>query len=160
MLPVHTVLSSLFARKSVSNLAVYTAAMNLQVGVKVLLKNPEGKYLLMRRNPEKYPETQKWDIPGGRIDPGTTLMENLAREVSEETGLAMTSEPRLVAAQDIFASADKHVVRLTYVGEAAGEPILSEEHGEFGWFSADEVRGLDPLDSYLKKLIDTGVVRL
>lgn len=134
--------------------------MLLQVGVKVLLKNPDGKYLLMRRNPEKYPETQKWDIPGGRIDPETTLLENLAREVMEETGLAMTSEPRLIAAQDIFASADKHVVRLTYISEADGEPVLSDEHEEHGWFAPDEVRALDPLDSYLKALLEAGTVVL
>jgi 8-oxo-dGTP diphosphatase len=129
--------------------------MLLQVGVKVLLKNPDGKYLLMRRNPAKYPETQKWDIPGGRIDPGTTLMENLTREVMEETGLTMTSEPRLVAAQDIFANAEKHVVRLTYIGDADGEPVLSDEHEEFGWFTPAELRTLEPLDSYLKQLLDT-----
>ena len=39
--------------------------VELQVGVKVLLKNPEGKYLFLHRSAEKYPETQKWDIPGG-----------------------------------------------------------------------------------------------
>ncbi len=60
--------------------------MNLQVGVKALLKNSAGKYLLLRRNPEKYPEVgATWDIVGGRIDPGTPLFENLKREVYEET---------------------------------------------------------------------------
>lgn len=139
---------------------IFYMNMVLQVGVKVLLKNPEGKYLLMHRNPEKYPETQKWDIPGGRIDPGTTLMENLAREVMEETGLTMTSEPRLIAAQDIFASAEKHVVRLTYIGEADGTPSLSDEHEEYGWFSPEEVRALDPLDSYLSELMRDGTITL
>ena len=52
--------------------------MQLQVGVKILLKNREGKFLLMRRSEEKYRDVlQKWDIPGGRIDPGKPLMENI-----------------------------------------------------------------------------------
>jgi len=39
--------------------------MELQVGVKVLLKNKEGKFLLIRRSPKKYPEVgPKWDIVG------------------------------------------------------------------------------------------------
>jgi len=43
--------------------------MELQVGVKILLKNSEGKYLLIRRSAEKYPEVgARWDIVGGRID--------------------------------------------------------------------------------------------
>ena len=85
----------------------------LQVGVKVLLKNPQGKYLLLRRNPKKYPEVgPKWDIVGGRINPGSGLMENLKREVFEETKLNLTSLPKLAAAQDILKVPGRHVVRL------------------------------------------------
>lgn len=133
--------------------------MELQVGVKVFLKNPEGKYLVIRRSPEKYPETQKWDIPGGRIDAGTTLMENLAREVREETGLMFTGTPRLIAAQDILKVAGRHVVRLTYVGDAAeGEPILSEEHTEYQWVTPGDLKRLEPLDSYCRALVDAGLI--
>lgn len=39
--------------------------MQLQVGVKILLKNPDGKYLLARRNQEKYPEMSKTPVIGG-----------------------------------------------------------------------------------------------
>src|SRR3989338_7224600 len=68
--------------------------IELQVGVKILLRNNEGKYLLLKRSPEKYPEIgARWDIVGGRIDAGTPLIENLRREVKEETGLEISSEP-------------------------------------------------------------------
>ena len=54
----------------------------LQVGVKILLKNSDGKFLLLRRSLEKYPEIKgRWDIVGGRIDPGIALKENLIREM-------------------------------------------------------------------------------
>lgn len=40
--------------------------MELQVGVKVLLKNKEGNYLLLRRSLKKYPGVKgRWDIAGG-----------------------------------------------------------------------------------------------
>lgn len=135
--------------------------MELQVGVKVLLKNPEGKYLLIRRSGEKYGLT-KWDIPGGRIDPGSSLNDNLVREVMEETGLTMTSEPRIVGAQDIFPKdkADRHIVRITYIGTAQGDPQLSEEHTEFSWVTHAELKALseDELDRYVKKLLDADVI--
>ena len=127
--------------------------IELQVGVKILLANAQGKYLLMRRSPIKYPETQKWDIPSGRIDPGSTLMDNLAREVREETGLAIIGTPRLIAAQDILKNPERHVVRLTYVGSTEGEPVLSEEHTEYGWYTVSEMTALDSLDSFVKKII-------
>jgi 8-oxo-dGTP diphosphatase len=127
--------------------------VELQVGVKILIKNSEDKYLLLRRSPEKYPETQKWDIPGGRINPGTTLMENLTREVREETALEVLGTPRFIAAQDILKVAEKHVVRLTYVGQARGTIQLSDEHIEYKWFTLDEMHALELLDSYVKTLL-------
>src|SRR3989338_2838916 len=128
--------------------------MELQVGVKVLLKNSEGKHLLLKRSDKKYPEVgPKWDIVGGRINPGTSLLENLKREVREETGLELSDEPKLIAAQDILRG-DKHVVRLTYTASIAGEPKLNSDHTEFGWFTMEEMKHLENLDNYFSELLD------
>jgi ADP-ribose pyrophosphatase YjhB (NUDIX family) len=135
----------------------------LQVGVKALLKNKEGKYLLLRRNPKKYPEVgPKWDIIGGRINPGSPLLDNLKREILEEAGLNYQGTPKLVAAQDILKSADRHVVRLTYIGELDGEPKIDEDHLEARWFTADEIKAVDVknLDSFFKELVDKGIINL
>ena len=71
--------------------------MELQVGVKIILQNTEGKYLMLLRSAIKYPEAgAKWEIAGGRINPGTSLLENLKREVIEETGLEVKGEPKLI----------------------------------------------------------------
>lgn len=135
----------------------------LQVGVKILLKNIEGKYLLVRRNPKKYPEVgAKWDIVGGRIDPGTPLMENLKREIKEEVNLEYQGQPTLVAAQDILRVEGRHVVRLTYTGEIQGEPKLDDDHLEAKWFSSKELESLpeSELDIYLKELIEKSILIL
>jgi 8-oxo-dGTP pyrophosphatase MutT (NUDIX family) len=128
--------------------------MELQVGVKVLLKNPEGKYLLIRRAPKEKNGPGKWDIPGGRMDAGSTMLENLAREVMEETGLTMTSEPKVLGIQDLLWP-DRHVVRITHTGTAAGTPALSEEHVEYRWASLDEILVLNAqeFDTFLRSLI-------
>ena len=131
--------------------------MDLQVGVKILLRNKEGKYLLLQRNPAKYPEVgAKWDIVGGRIDIGAPLLENLKREAKEEAGLEILGEPKLITAQDIL-KADKHVVRLTYLGEASGDVVLSEEHSEFRWLSIEEFKKLEPMDRYIKEILDKNI---
>lgn len=124
--------------------------MELQVGVKILLKNKQDKYLVMLRSAEKYPEAgAKWEIAGGRIDPGTELIENLKREVKEETGLELTGEPKLVDAQDILRPT-KHIVRLTYTGYADGEVKLSDEHTDHKWVTLEEISKLEPVDPFLK----------
>jgi 8-oxo-dGTP pyrophosphatase MutT (NUDIX family) len=133
--------------------------MELQVGVKILLGNEEGKYLLARRSPIKYPEVgPKWDIVGGRIDKGTTLIENLKREVMEETGLEILGEPKLIFAQDILRT-DKHVVRLTYVGKATGEVKLSEEQTEYKWLTMEEIKILEPMDAYFKEVLEKNLIK-
>lgn len=137
--------------------------MILQVGVKVLLKNPEGKFLLMRSNPEKYPEKgARWDIVGGRINPGTELLENLRREVLEEANLDLVETPTLMAAQDILRVPGRHVVRLTYVGNITGEPKVDEESLEHKWFTWEELNSLsaEELDGYFKELLEKGLIKV
>ena len=127
----------------------------LQVGVKILIENQEGKFLLLRRSLDKYPEVDgRWDIVGGRIDPGETLIENLRREVSEETGLELTGEPKLIAAQDILRNENLHVVRLTYLGRATGDIKLdTEENDKYQWHTREDLKKLEDLDRYLKELL-------
>lgn len=135
--------------------------MILQVGVKAFLKNPEGKYLLLKRSLEKYKGVRgTWDIVGGRIDIGKELFENLKREVKEETQLDITSEPKLIAAQDIIREGEKHVVRLTYIADVEGEPVLdTSENVEYKWMTIEEMKTHDDLDIYVKELIDKGIIK-
>lgn len=129
--------------------------MDLQVGVKVYLRNAEGKFLLLQRSLAKYPEVpNRWDIIGGRIDIGTPLLTNLARELLEETGMKISSSPRLIAAQDILRIPGRHVVRLTYIAETNDTtPTLSDEHDDFGWFTVAEIHSLDGFDMYAKEVL-------
>lgn len=131
--------------------------MNLQVGVKVLLRNPEGNYLILKRSLEKYGNLSGcWDIVGGRIDPGTELIDNLRREVMEEIQLEITSVPILIAAQDIIPNTGQHVVRLTYTAETIGTPILDMvEHTEYRWVTSEELREEPDLDRYVRELLNT-----
>lgn len=127
----------------------------LQVGVKILIQNNQGEVLLLRRSLDKYPDVcGRWDIPGGRIDIGTELISNLAREVKEETGLKLVGNPELLGAQDILRNEKKHVVRLTYKGFADGEVFLDlKEHDEHCWYAFDQLHLHNDLDMYLTELL-------
>lgn len=135
--------------------------MELQVGVKILLKNDNDEYLLLLRSKEAYVDSGNiWDLPGGRIDAGISLLENLKREVKEETSFDIDGTPKLIAAQDIIPTESRHIVRLTYIVDTKinDKPILSQEHSDYGWFSIDKMRNLDQLDRYLKELIESGTL--
>jgi len=129
--------------------------MRLQVGVKVLLQDDSGKFLLLQRA-GAMPSDGKyyWDIPGGRINEDEPLLDALGREVLEETGLRLAGEPILRFAQDIFVEkADLHVVRLTYCGKADGKVILSDEHGAYQWVTLEELIA-ENIDPYLRKAVE------
>ena len=117
--------------------------MNLQVGVKVIIQNDSGDVLLLKRTSQFLllaDSKESWDIPGGRIEPNESLQDALVREVKEETGVALTGDPKLLIAQDIFVhSRDLHVVRLTYIHrQSLGSINLSDEHSDYKWFSKDQ----------------------
>lgn len=134
----------------------------LQVGVKIFLENDEGKFLLLRRSPKKYPAIKiigEWDIPGGRIIPGTKLFDNLGREVFEETKLKILDRPRLIDAQDIIRGKEKHIVRLTYTGKVSGEPMLDEEHLEFKWMTLDGMKEMKGLDEFTREVLEKELLK-
>jgi 8-oxo-dGTP diphosphatase len=126
----------------------------LQVGVKALIRNNDGKFLFIQRNRSLYPDTLPgWDIPGGRIDPSEPLETALAREVTEEIGLTIASHPHIIYAQDIFPSAGRHIVRLTYLAQASGTIILGAEHSDYAWFSR-ETALLEELDPFVREVLE------
>ena len=128
--------------------------MELQVGVKALLKNKDHKFLLLRRNLQKYTKILKsdeWDIPGGRINPGMSLLNNLKREIKEETQLELKEPPRVITAQDILRVPGCHVIRIVYLATIEGEPQLDpDEAVDYKWLSMEEMLEMDTIDQYLR----------
>ena len=129
--------------------------MKLQVGVKALIQNNQGTYLMLHRAATMANESEAhWDIPGGRIEPEEALNDALKREILEETGLEVNSKPKLLCAQDIFVpSADLHVVRLTYVMQGEGNVTISHEHQDTRWVTREEALALN-LDPYLRNALE------
>lgn len=118
--------------------------MLLEVGVKAFIKNSKGQYLMLKRaHPYEGTDVCKWDIPGGRINPGERLLEALAREIKEETGMKLVDNPNLIFAQDILRVKGKHTVRITYIANAEGKITLDpNEHSEYAWMTIPEIEAV------------------
>ena len=56
--------------------------------VGAIVKDEAGRLLLIQRGHE--PETGRWSLPGGRIEPGESDPQAVVRETREETGLQVT----------------------------------------------------------------------
>lgn len=133
--------------------------MELQVGVKAFIKNDANQYLILRRQyPYQGEDFLRWDIPGGRINPGEPILKALAREITEETGLTLLGDPRILHAQDILRLNDIHVVRLTFECQATTGEIKLDTHDQdsghdkYQWATLSEIKQL-PHDKYLDSVL-------
>ena len=65
--------------------------------VGAIVRDGQGRLLLIQRGHD--PEAGRWSLPGGRVEPGESDTQALAREMLEETGLVVTPGPLVGAVE-------------------------------------------------------------
>jgi len=103
-----------------------------------------GKVLIGRRKPGRH-MGGKWELPGGKIEPGETPQESLARELLEELAIKVRVGEFLCNA---FYDGDGVSLELLVyrVERLEGEPALIE-HQELCWVRPEELSVFDLADS-------------
>ena len=106
----------------------------LTLGVRVLVRNPDGHILLVRHT-----YTPGWLLPGGGVERGEISEEAAAREVLEETGVHVARPLKLINVynNDAIFYGD-HV--LLYLGQTTDTPSKD------GNMEIAEARFFDPTD--------------
>lgn len=110
---------------------------------KTMVQNSAGKYLFLRRSASSKHFKAKWEMPGGKMDPGETLEKCLLREAKEETGLEISLEHVMGCAEGDIP--DKRLAYLFLSAKIIGSDavILSDEHDDFKWVTPEEALTLD-----------------
>lgn len=115
------------------------------LGIKALIKNEEGKILLLKLNKNSIPEDGRWDIPGGRLEKGSSAEETLVREIEEETGLKEITNIKMVAATKVdyripITESSVGLILFAYLCDVKiGDIKLSSDHSEYKWCTPSEV---------------------
>ncbi|KUI65029.1 MutT-like protein [Cytospora mali] len=98
--------------------------------------------LVQRASHDSMPN--RWEIPGGAVDDGETILNGLAREVWEESGLKVKNMEAAVWEGQMFRTTrGKRVCKFTFVVEAenSGEVKLDpNEHQDHVWATEEECR--------------------
>lgn len=88
-----------------------------------------SRYLYLLRNDTKNPST--WGLPGGKVEPGETLLGAMERECIEELG-HMPEYQRLVPLEK-FTSADGVFEYHTWICVVSQEFVPTLNHEHLGW---------------------------
>ena len=122
------------------------------VGVGVLVRDKEGRYLLMRRHNSHGEGT--WSPPGGHLEFGETLEQCAIRETREETSLVVDKVKFLGVTNDYFQEEDKHYITIWMEAiQFSGEAGINspDEMTDIGWFRFDQLPA--PLFLPFRKLV-------
>ena len=137
---------------------------------KALIKNKNGKYLLLYRGDTHPNFPGHLDLPGGEVESEETSKTATAREVQEETGICIYPNDL----KKLFVRQHKntrHVLFEIVIDKTEADiPIkLSWEHKKYRWMTLSELldtnipEGADPyyidVIDYLKHLSETWSVR-
>jgi 8-oxo-dGTP pyrophosphatase MutT (NUDIX family) len=123
----------------------------------VLAVDDRGRLLLQRRR-----DTGQWAIPMGKQELGETVTQCAIRETAEETGvkteitglLGIYSDPGHIVYYDSDGEI-RQEYEIIFTGRpAGGAPAVNDEASDVGWFTHDELDGLDIHPTQRRQLRD------
>jgi ADP-ribose pyrophosphatase YjhB (NUDIX family) len=129
----------------------------IRLGCSAAIFDEQRRILLTRRA-----DNGQWCLPGGRMESGESAAEACEREVFEETGLHVRVK-RLVGIYShpdqlvVYPDGNKaHIVALHFEAEIInGELGLSNETTDFGYYTVQELEGLEFLGRHKERILDT-----
>jgi len=114
------------------------------VGIGALIQDAQGRIFLSQRGPMAKNERGLWEIPGGGVEFGETLVAALRREMNEEYGIEIEVGRLLDVADHILPEEGQHWVSPTFICRIlSGEPRILEpgKCSAIGWFGLGEMPG-------------------
>ncbi len=114
------------------------SAKPFRLAVRAVIRDGQGRCLLIRRSRVCKAFVGAWEWPGGKADAGETFDAAVRREVAEETGLKI--ELTGVAGAFHIEMPQQHLAVLCLEATVAGGSLaLSEEHDQSAWVPVPEL---------------------
>jgi 8-oxo-dGTP diphosphatase len=128
--------------------------------VGAVVHDTAGRLLLVRRGHPPSPGT--WSVPGGRVEPGETDPEATAREVLEETGLAVTVGRLAGSVERTAPTGGVYRINDYVCTPALGADVTAVRGGDDAddarWFTPSEVRELETTPGLVAALEEWGLL--
>ncbi|MFJ9795751.1 NUDIX hydrolase [Streptomyces sp. NPDC101145] len=111
--------------------------------VGAVILDGHGRAFAQRRGPDRSLFPDCWDVVGGHVEPGESLLEALVREVAEETGWRVRRVRRLLGVSTW--TGDDGVTRheadylVDVDGDLAAPALEWSKHSAYGWFGPGDL---------------------
>jgi 8-oxo-dGTP diphosphatase len=115
-----------------------------------------GRLLMIQRGHE--PGAGLWSIPGGRIEPGETDAEALAREMLEETNLTVEVGRLLGRVRRPFPGGAVIDIRDYAVTITGGTLRPGDDAADARWVAAADLNSLEITEGLIEALTEWGVL--
>lgn len=107
--------------------------------------NKQPLYLMLRRSKEETAYPDAWQIVTGSIEQGETAVQGALRELKEETGYTPQKFwiiPHVNTFYSVRTDTLNHTVNFAVQVPPGTNPVLSEEHYQFGWYPIDQAKAM------------------
>ena len=94
----------------------------------------DGRYLAARRTKPDW-AAGRWEFPGGKVEPGESEADALAREIREELGVEIAVGARVPGEWPLHDDLVLHLYVATLID---GEPQPLDHHDEIRWVTREE----------------------
>ncbi len=114
------------------------------VAVVAVIRNGEGKYLVLKRRDDEVAYPGMYTFPGGKVEGNDTVEETLAKEILEETGLTMKPGKFLLKDKTYLRPDGQNSKFFSYLCEVEndGPIVLEKDFTDFRWITKEELNSL------------------
>ena len=119
-----------------------------QIAVVAAIIVADGKVLATQRGYGEYKD--KWEFPGGKIEPGETPPQALRREIREELSAEISVDRFVCTVEHDYPTF--HLTMHNYLCHIASGHLQLLEHEAARWLDLDHITSVDWLPADLKIL--------